>query len=69
VGSVLKRHQRTACQTVAVVDDPSDWFREHAEPRYILDLLTRVVTVSVGTVEIVESLSNLEFGPKEAPIP
>jgi predicted helicase len=30
-----------------IVNDPNDWSREVGDPRYILDLLARVVTVSV----------------------
>jgi hypothetical protein len=44
-----------------IVNDPNDWSREHANPRHILDLLTRVVTVSMRTVEIVGALPPLRF--------
>ena len=33
-----------------------------APPRYILDLLARIVTVRVETVRIVESLPRIDFG-------
>ena len=44
-----------------IVNDPNQWGLERGEPRYIIDLIKRVVTVSVRTVEIVESLPELEF--------
>ena len=42
-----------------IVNDPNDWAEEHGNPRYIIDLIKRVVTVSVKTVEIVENLPSL----------
>ena len=42
-----------------IVNDPNDWCDEHGDPRYIIDLVKRVVTVSVKTMEIVDSLPDL----------
>ena len=42
-----------------VVNDPNDWATEHGEPRYIIDLIKRITTVSVRTVEIVQGLPQL----------
>jgi len=41
---------------------PNEWGFERGEPRYILDLIKRVVTVSLRTVESVAGLSPLSFG-------
>lgn len=30
-----------------IVNDPNDWSREVGDPRYIIDLLARIVTVSL----------------------
>jgi predicted helicase len=35
------------------------WAAEHGNPRYILDLLLSVITVSLKTVEIVEKLPKI----------
>ena len=43
-----------------IVNDPNQWGLERSEPRYILDLVKRVVTVSVRTVQIVSALPSLE---------
>lgn len=37
-----------------------DWSREVGDPRYVVDLLARIVTVSVRTAEIVDGLPALE---------
>jgi len=43
------------------VNDPNSWADEHNDPTYILDLIGRVVTVSMGTLDIIESLPPLNF--------
>ena len=40
-------------------NDPNDWAVEHGDPTYILKLLERIVTVSMATVSIVNSLPSL----------
>jgi predicted helicase len=42
-------------------NDPNDWAIEHDDPTYILDLVGRVVTVSMQTLDIVESLAPLDL--------
>jgi len=44
-----------------IVNDPNDWGLEHDNPRYILDLLKSIVTVSVETVRIVKGLPSLDL--------
>ncbi|MDN4641118.1 DEAD/DEAH box helicase family protein [Agreia sp. PsM10] len=56
---VLDRYQVTTHKASGIKNDPNDWGREHGEPLYILDLLKRIVTVSVETVKIVNSLPPL----------
>jgi predicted helicase len=40
-------------------NDPNDWAIEHNDPQYILNLVKRVVRVSVETVKIVNALPAL----------
>jgi predicted helicase len=63
---IIERHQIKTDKASGIVNDPNDWSREHHRPRHILDLLTRIVTVSLRTVEIVESLPRLDFTPNGA---
>lgn len=44
-----------------IVNDPNDWSREVGDPRYVLDLLARIVTVSVETMKIVDALPSLNI--------
>jgi predicted helicase len=44
-----------------IVNDPNDWAIEHDEPTYILDLVCRVVTLSMQTLEIVDGLPELDL--------
>lgn len=42
-------------------NDPNEWTAEHDDPAYILNLLKRIVTVSVETMRIVKSLPALNI--------
>lgn len=44
-----------------IVNDVNKWGLEHGNPRYIIDLIKRVTTVSVETVKIVDELPTLKF--------
>ncbi|MDE0805604.1 MAG: hypothetical protein OSA99_20070 [Acidimicrobiales bacterium] len=44
-----------------IVNDPNDWASEHDEPTYILDLVGRVVAVSMRTLEIIDELPVLDL--------
>ena len=54
-----ERYVITTNKDTGITDDPNDWAMEHGNPRYIIDLIKRVVTVSVETVDIVDSLPEL----------
>ena len=59
---IVERYQVGSEKASGIVNDPNDWPREVGNPRYILDLLARVVTVSMETVRIVRSLPALSYG-------
>jgi predicted helicase len=42
-------------------NNPNDWAAEHGNPRYILDLLLNVISVSVRTVGVVKGLPAASF--------
>jgi len=42
-----------------IKNDPNDWSKEIKNPRYILDLLLSVISVSIQTVDIVAQLPKL----------
>jgi len=56
---IMERYQVTVDKDSGIRNDPNDWAREHQQPRYILDLLKRVVRVSVETMKIVNALPGL----------
>jgi predicted helicase len=58
---ILERYRITTDKASGIVNDPNDWGREHDDPRYILDLIGRVTTVSVETVRIVNALPALDI--------
>ncbi|MGP5724464.1 DEAD/DEAH box helicase [Arthrobacter rhombi] len=56
---ILERYQIKTDKASGIVNDPNDWAREHQQPRYIIDLIGRLVTVSLETMRIVDGLPSL----------
>ncbi|WP_232466206.1 type ISP restriction/modification enzyme [Diaminobutyricimonas sp. LJ205] len=53
---IIERYQVKTDKASGIVNDPNAWGEEHGNPRYIVELLKSIVTVSVETVRIVKSL-------------
>lgn len=68
---LLDRYRVSTHKASGIVNDPNDWMAEgagvgpsaSAQPRYLLDLIARITTVSVRTQEIVNSLPPLDVLP------
>jgi len=56
---IMERYQITVDKDSGIRNDPNDWASEHNQPRYILDLLKRLVRVSLETMKIVNALPTL----------
>lgn len=56
---VMRQYQVSRDKASGIVNDPNLWGIEHGNPRYILELLQKVVTVSVRTVEICDGLPSI----------
>jgi predicted helicase len=57
----MDRYQVKTDRDSGIVNNPNDWALEHGDPRYIVDLLKRIVSVSMATVNIVNHLPDLEL--------
>lgn len=57
---IFRQYQATTDKASGITNDPNQWGIEHGKPRYTLDLLQKVVTVSVGTADITGTLPSLE---------
>ena len=57
---LLDRYRVTSDKPSGIVNDPNDWGLELGNPRYIIDLVKRVTTVSVETMALVRALPPLE---------
>ncbi|WP_043433758.1 DEAD/DEAH box helicase [Streptomyces pluripotens] len=55
---IIDRYQVKVDKASEIVNDPNDW---SDNPRYIIDLLKRIVTVSLDTMKIVDSLPELDI--------
>lgn len=58
---VMERYQVTTNKDSGIVNDPNKWLEESGDERYIVDLILKVVTVSMETQKIVAKLPRLEF--------
>jgi predicted helicase len=58
---IMERYAVSVHKESGITNNPNDWAAEHGNPRYILDLLLSVITVSIKTVEIVEGLPKVEW--------
>lgn len=57
---VMDRYQVKTDRDSGIVNDPNDWAAEHDDPRYIVDLVKRIVRVGMETMKIVDGLPGLE---------
>ena len=58
---ILESYRIKTDKASGIVNDPNDWATEHDDPTYIIDLIGRVVTVSMKTLDIVENLPVLDL--------
>ncbi|TXG79475.1 MAG: endonuclease, partial [Thermomicrobiales bacterium] len=56
---IMERYQLTTDKASGIRNDPNDWCIEHEYPRYIVDLVKRIVRVSVESARIVKKLPPL----------
>lgn len=64
---ILDRYQVKTDKASGIVNDPNDWSKEVSDPRYIIDLLARIVTVSLETMSIVDALPALAIREDQNP--
>ncbi|MGS2619680.1 type ISP restriction/modification enzyme [Micromonospora sp. LZ34] len=55
---IIDRYQVKTDKDSGIVNDPNDW---SDDPRYIVDLLKRIVTVSLETMKIVDGLPSFDI--------
>ena len=57
----MDRYQIKVDRDSGIENDPNKWGEEHGNPRYILDLLLRVIRVSLKMPEIVKGPPEVKF--------
>ena len=58
---IMERYAVTVHKDSGIRNDPNDWAAEHNDEKYILNLLLRIITVSLETMKIVNALPKLKF--------
>lgn len=55
---LMERYAINTDSKSGITNDPNDWAKEQGDEKYILNLLLRIVNLSLKSVEIIESLPN-----------
>ncbi len=58
---IMERYAVTINKDSGIRNDPNDWAAEHNDEKYILNLLLRIITVSLETMKIIYTLPKLKF--------
>ena len=58
---LMERYSYTIHAESKITNDPNAWGREHNAPGYIIDLLLRIITVSIETIKLTAKLPSLTF--------
>jgi predicted helicase len=58
---ILERYKISTHKESNITNDPNDWCTENNNERYIVDLVKRIVRLSVESVKIIERLPELVF--------
>lgn len=58
---IMERYQVKIDKDSQIKNDPNDWSREHDDERYLLDLLLSIITVSVESIKIIQSLPKIKW--------
>ncbi len=56
---IIERYQNLVDKDSGLRNDANAWGHEHNNPRYILDLIEKIITVSVETVKIFDVLPEI----------
>lgn len=58
---IIERYAITTNKDSGIVNNPNLWCEEHNNPKYILNLLLSIITLSIKTNELVKQLPKIEF--------
>jgi predicted helicase len=56
---IMERYQIQRDKKSGIVNDPNKWLEENNSPRYIVDLIKKIIRVSIETMKIIEELPQL----------
>ena len=65
---IMERYAVTIDKESLIKNDSNLWSKEHKEPRYILNVLLSVMSVSLQTIDIVEQFPRLHFDGSDVTI-
>ena len=57
---IMERYQKSIDESSKIANDPNKWISEHNNPKYVLNLLLSLMSVSLGTLKIMDSLPDID---------
>lgn len=61
IGWIMERYCYNVDKDTGIVNDANRWGIEHGNPKYPLELLQSIITLSIRTLEIVDGLPKISF--------
>ena len=58
---IMERYAVSINKDSHIRNDPNEWCKENQQPRYILELIGRIVNVSIQTLDLIASLPPISF--------
>ncbi len=58
---LMERYSFSVHSESQIANDPNAWGKEHNQPQYILNLLLRMISVSMKTLKLVSKLPRIDF--------
>jgi predicted helicase len=58
---IMDRYKISTHKESQITNDPNDWCKEHNDPEYIVNLIKRIVTLSIESVKIIDSLPPIDI--------
>lgn len=55
---IIDQYRVSKDKKSGIINDPNAWADEHGNPRYIIDLIKKVTTVSIETMRLVASMDD-----------
>ena len=57
---IMERYRISTHKDSQIINDPNLWSQEHNDPSYVLNLLLRIISLSIDTLELVNKIPKIK---------